>query len=671
MDTIKFLRRAVLTLLALCAWVASTVASAQSLIVAPAAVNFGNQLVGTVSPPFVLSLRNDLGQVAPATVQSYAGLTNAISVTQTGGSCPATLPFVLAVGATCTISLTFAPTVPVIVSSTFDVVTSAGTITLSVTGRGIVNVPLPTVAPSQLNFGLGPPHNSLIATFTNTGTLPLDLLGWTGAPSTSRGACGSDFCVIGGTCTRRYGVLFIVYGIESPLAAGASCTMAVAPSAAQLGVTSGMLVLQTGAGDVSVALSSSKGALTSNTISASPSPLSFGNQSVGSTAQQLLTLTNPGPLTSNLFGVDLYFTNPSPISVSGGNCPGVFPFALTAGSSCTVQLSFSPAVAGVQGTEVLVRSDTGNFSVNVLGIAVMPTPLAVRPASATFSASATAFEARTFTLTNPAAVATTISALSLPSGYFSLGTVGTCGALPIILPPAASCTVDVNRVPGAVAGVAQVTSSNGNLSVPLNVASPAVVNLNLATTPPGLRLKVDGQLFPTPLSLQVASGTSVSVEAVAQNLAASGYTFASWSDAGAAAHVVVVPAAGGTFTATFSPTPFVPKLDVDNDGVVSAATDGMLVLRYLLGIRGTALVAGLPIPATAERSAPASIVAYLDQILASLDIDGVGGAHATTDGLLIYRYLAGKTGITLFGSTAVPGTRTQTQMLSTLDAMLP
>jgi len=49
--------------------------------------------------------------------------------------------------------------------------------------------------------------------------------------------------------------------------------------------------------------------------------------------------------------------------------------------------------------------------------------------------------------------------------------------------------------------------------------------------------------------------------------------------------------------------------DIDGDGQIDSATDGLLVLRYLLGMRGAALVAGA-LGACASRDA-AAIEAYL------------------------------------------------------------
>ena len=85
----------------------------------------------------------------------------------------------------------------------------------------------------------------------------------------------------------------------------------------------------------------------------------------------------------------------------------------------------------------------------------------------------------------------------------------------------------------------------------------------------------------------------------------------------------------------------------------------MLVMRYLFGIRGSALVANA-VAATAARKDPAAIAAHLDSIRASLDVDNNGAADALTDGTLIMRYLMGLRGASLVnsavGSGANPGT---------------
>ena len=119
-----------------------------------------------------------------------------------------------------------------------------------------------------------------------------------------------------------------------------------------------------------------------------------------------------------------------------------------------------------------------------------------------------------------------------------------------------------------------------------------------------------------------------------------------------------------------------PTLDVDASIGASkydALTDGLLTLRYLFGFTGNALVSGA-LGATATRNDPAAIKAYLDAIRPLLDIDGNGSADALTDGLLIIRYLRGLTGDALIaGAIDVPlATRKTAEEIETyIQSLLP
>ena len=104
-------------------------------------------------------------------------------------------------------------------------------------------------------------------------------------------------------------------------------------------------------------------------------------------------------------------------------------------------------------------------------------------------------------------------------------------------------------------------------------------------------------------------------------------------------------------------------LSLDVDGSLTATkydalTDGLLVIRYLSGSTGTSLTTGA-LGGTATRTDPAAIEAYLDGIQPVLDVDGDGNADAPTDGLLIIRYLFGLRGDALIaGALAPTATRT-------------
>jgi hypothetical protein len=95
-------------------------------------------------------------------------------------------------------------------------------------------------------------------------------------------------------------------------------------------------------------------------------------------------------------------------------------------------------------------------------------------------------------------------------------------------------------------------------------------------------------------------------------------------------------------------------LDVDGNLQTQALSDGLLVLRYLFGLRGPALVSGAVGPAC-QRCTAAEIEEYLQSILALLDIDGNGQRGALTDGLLLLRYLFGLRGIALVSGAIGPG----------------
>ena len=104
-----------------------------------------------------------------------------------------------------------------------------------------------------------------------------------------------------------------------------------------------------------------------------------------------------------------------------------------------------------------------------------------------------------------------------------------------------------------------------------------------------------------------------------------------------------------------------------NDNItLSASTDAILVVRYLLGLRGDALTAG----ALGEN--PMRIGLALENYLASLnlDADGDGQALAMTDGLLLIRAMLGLTGTALTqGATnaAHPNVRNAQQILTWIE----
>lgn len=100
--------------------------------------------------------------------------------------------------------------------------------------------------------------------------------------------------------------------------------------------------------------------------------------------------------------------------------------------------------------------------------------------------------------------------------------------------------------------VLTVTDSAGLTHTVSRDLQPRKVTLTFATVPPGLHVTVSGTSLPGPSAVTAWEGWSLAVDAPPQSgPGGAWYELESWSDGGARAHVVVVPGAPATYTATF------------------------------------------------------------------------------------------------------------------------
>ena len=177
-------------------------------------------------------------------------------------------------------------------------------------------------------------------------------------------------------------------------------------------------------------------------------------------------------------------------------------------------------------------------------------------------------------------------------------------------------------------------------------------------------------------SASFGAGTPVTLTATPSSSAS---TFTGWLGSGCTGISACTKtlSAAASVTATFTLTSNGPfNLDVDGNAPLSLATganDGLLILRYLAGLSGAALVSGNVVSGDATRNSAAAITAYLDDLKPKLDIDGNGQVDALTDGLLITRYLLNIRGPALIaGAMGVGATRTTfTQIENHLAGLLP
>jgi hypothetical protein len=97
------------------------------------------------------------------------------------------------------------------------------------------------------------------------------------------------------------------------------------------------------------------------------------------------------------------------------------------------------------------------------------------------------------------------------------------------------------------------------------------------------------------------------------------------------------------------------NMDVDGDGASLAATDGTIILRRMLGVSGDALIVG-----ATHRCVPFTAVGVSNRInLSGYDLDGNGQVDPSTDGVMLLRVMLGIRGDSVtVGAVGNAATRT-------------
>ncbi len=113
-------------------------------------------------------------------------------------------------------------------------------------------------------------------------------------------------------------------------------------------------------------------------------------------------------------------------------------------------------------------------------------------------------------------------------------------------------------------------------------------------------------------------------------------------------------------------------LDIDGNGKYDALTDGLLLLRGMFGLDDDALISGA-VASDAVYISSIDIDSRIDDLGNLIDIDGNGRVDALTDGLIILRYLFGLRGDVLInGVIASDATITSISAIhSVLEGLMP
>jgi hypothetical protein len=538
--------------------IASTSSSAV-LSTSPTSVSFGNQTDGTTSAAHSVTISNTGG--AAATISS---ITTAAPFAQTN-TCGSSL----AAGASCTASVTFAPSSAGAASGTLTINASGATDTVPLSGTGTAPGPVLTVTPASLSFPstvVGSPASAQSVTVGNSGTTAATVSGVSvSGPFSETNNCSS--IAVGGSCT--------VNVVFTPTAGGTQTGTLTVTSNANNSPTTASL---SGSG-----ISSSTNLALAGTITASGSESGFpatnandGNTSTywegpdGSGYPQTLTAnlgqSYPlGSVTLDLPPATAWSTRTETFSVLGSTNNSTWT-TLVASANYTFNpstgntVSFSlPSGTSDQYLELDFSANTGWTAAQISEFEIFPGSGGTSPPpSATLSASPTSVSfgnqtdgttsaAHSVTISNTGGAAATISSISTASPFAQ---TNTCGSS---LAAGASCTASVTFAPssaGAASGNVTISSNatNSTLTVALSGTGVAPGSATLSASPTSVSFgnQTDGTTSSAhSVTISNTGSTAASISSIAV-----GSGFAQSNTCGSSI------AAGGTCTVsvTFSPT---------------------------------------------------------------------------------------------------------------------
>jgi len=313
---------------------------APTVVLAPASLTFAAQQVGTASPPQTVTLTN-AGNAA----------LNITSINITGSnpqdfSESSTCGTTLGTGASCTISVTFAPTSggtrTASVTISDNAAGSPQQVTLSGTGfiLAVGISPTSVTFPTQVVFTTSKPQ---IVTLTNTGTrtVTISSIAATGQFSETN-ACGAS------------------------LNPGANCTLTVTFRPVSKGTLKGSVMITDNApgSPQSVSLTG-----TGTFVQLTPTSENFGSQPIHTTSlPKRIALTNKGSSAVNITSIVIAGADPTDFTQT--NTCGM---SVASGATCYITVAFTPTAIGKRTAGVSISDDGGGSpqQVNLIGLGTL------------------------------------------------------------------------------------------------------------------------------------------------------------------------------------------------------------------------------------------------------------------------------------------------------------
>ena len=320
----------------------SGAAASPALAATPAALAFGQQTVGAAAANQNLTIANT-GNVALNV--SAIGISGAGLSVGAGDTCRPSI----AVGASCTIPVLFAPAAEGAVSGTLTVSSNAAPLNVAVSGTGTkLAVAAPTLSDSApfafADTALGKQSAAHTTTVSNPSAVAFKI-----SSLTVGGANAADF-TLGGSCAAN-----------ASIAPAASCTIdsVFAPGAA--GSRAGQLMLMTDGG-VQLTLN-----LSGNGVAVvAPPALSVAAQAVdfGTAATKRITLSNNGTAALTLSSAT--FSGPFARAADTSGC-AVLPVTLQPGASCDLVVAYTAGSGAASGSVIIATESGASTTVSLAG----------------------------------------------------------------------------------------------------------------------------------------------------------------------------------------------------------------------------------------------------------------------------------------------------------------
>lgn len=414
--------------------------------VSPLAITFNNQLLFTSSTAKTILLSNT-GQL-PLNISSISitGL-NATDFTQTN-NCGLSL----AVGSTCTINITFTPTIIGIRNANVDIVTNDPinpNIAVNLTGTGFV-IPIAGISPTSINFG-----NQLVNSTSNIQTITLS--------NTGLGILNISSINITGANANNFNQ---TNNCGPTLGSGSNCTINITFTPSSTGSKTANLSITSDdpANPVISALLTGTGIAPIANIS--PTLLNFANQLTNTASPaQTITLSNIGTAPLSINSINISGANSTDFTQTN-NC--ISPLAV--GTNCTINVSFTPSTNGIKSASLNILSNDLNNPTLSASLNGTGTSVSLSTTSIVFGTQllGTTSAAQTITLLNNANVSLTINNITIAgtnSTDFLMST--NC---PTTLGAKASCNINIRFRPTAMGSrTATLSINNSDPTSPQNV----------------------------------------------------------------------------------------------------------------------------------------------------------------------------------------------------------